>query len=189
MSILSASDAVRNRAALLVRSALLAVAIAGVAAPALAKEVTVTVPAKAGPWSPALNPKLKYGVGDALPPVSVPVVDGDEIGILPEGTIKIGTKTFGGSGDESNAVDDKKGKKGKLYPSFYTPKVLYPANLHGLVGTFADERGVIVGRPFMIGEGIKLVVPDAAKTLLLGFNDESYKDNEGEMKVTLFIPD
>lgn len=58
-----------------------------------------------------------------------------------------------------------------------------------LVGTFANN-GVIVGRPFPIGNGpTALTVPAGANQLLLGINDNRYGDNSGSFTVVVNVPD
>src|SRR5438067_10418276 len=56
-----------------------------------------------------------------------------------------------------------------------------------LVGTFAND-GVIVGKPFPIGNGpTALTVPAGANQLLLGINDNRYSDNSGSFTVALAV--
>lgn len=174
------------------KPALLIVAIAcAVPVTATAREVTVVVDAKSGPWSVKINPKMPYGVGDAGPPTIVPGIEPDsgKVEIYPDGKIGVADKTFDSAGDQDRAVDDSTGRKKSRFPSFYTPKVLYPAYAHGLVATFLDPEGKIVGRPYMVGSGVRVPIPEQATQLALGVNDDSFAANTGSYTVKLVLPD
>jgi hypothetical protein len=170
-----------------------AVLAALIPAAALAKDQVVTVDSQAGPWVAGLNKKMPFGVGDAKPPVVVTgfAPDRDEkLAIIPEGTTSTpGHATIDAGGIADQQVDDTFGPHKKRYPSFYTPKILYPANAHALVGVFIDAKGVVLGRPFVIGSGVRVPVADGAAGLALGFNDESAAGNGGALKVTVQMPD
>lgn len=175
------------------RAKLLAVVAFGGLCPsntAWAREVTVQVDARSGPWLTSVNKKMPYG-RDAGAPAVVPGVDAAaKLSIYPEGTtLSSGDGAVDGSGVASKAVDDANGPRGKRYPSFYTPKILYPANLHALVAVFVDAKGVVIGRPFVVGTGVRVPVPEGASALSLGFNDESFAGNQGTLKVTVELPD
>lgn len=158
-----------------------------------ARDVVVGVDARSGPWLPGLNKNMPYGTGDAAPPMVVTgfAPDQDEkLAIIPEGvTTANGKANVDSSGIADKEVDDTTGPHKKRYPSFYTPKILYPANAHALIAAFVDAGGVVMGRPFAIGQGVRVPVPDGAKGLALGFNDESAKGNDGVLKVTVEMPD
>ncbi|EGF91722.1 hypothetical protein ABI_01520 [Asticcacaulis biprosthecium C19] len=159
---------------------------------AQAKEIVVQVDAKAGPWSVKLNKEMKYGVGDNAPPVIVPGMGPGMLGsleIYADGTtIAAGRGEVDGLGVPDTAVDDQKAK-GKYYPSFYTPKILYPANAHALIGAFVDAEGVLLSRPFVVGTGVRVPIPENAVALALGFNDVSFAGNSGALTVTLVTPE
>lgn len=163
------------------------------AQPAFARDVTVLVDARAGPWSVAANPKMKYGVGDALPPMIVTGFPSDidgQIEIVPQGTTMAAQGgAVDGNGVASEAVDDIRGPRNKYYPSFYTPKVLYPANRHALLGVFVDAAGRLLSRPFVIGTGMRVGIPAGAHGLALGFNDVVATGNSGALSVQVRMPD
>jgi hypothetical protein len=54
-----------------------------------------------------------------------------------------------------------------------------------LMGTFADDSGVIVGTPFEVGNFRILTVPAGATRLQLGMNDDHWSDNVGEFTVLI----
>ncbi|CAL4869635.1 hypothetical protein MMA231_03927 (plasmid) [Asticcacaulis sp. MM231] len=157
-----------------------------------ARTVTVAVDAKSGPWSTKANSKMKYGVGDEAPPfiiTGIPVDSVDKVEVYADGVTTVkGKVEVGPVGFEDFEVNDSKAR-GKYYPSFYTPKLLYPAYQHALVMGFVDDKGVLVSRPFVVGEGVRVPIPEGATGLALGFNDVSFKDNSGTLSVTVTIPD
>lgn len=164
------------------------------AAPVFAREVAVSVDARSGPWLNKANRKMRYGQGDEAPPASVTGFMNDvgaklEIVVAADATTRAGTGETGPQGFADEPVDDTKGPGGKYYPSLYTPKILYPANRHALIGAFVDGKGGLMGRPFAIGEGVRVTVPDGAAALNLGFNDISFAQNSGALPVTVVIPD
>jgi len=62
-------------------------------------------------------------------------------------------------------------------PSKYMDPATYPIYFMELVGTFADERGQIVGKPFKVGNGpINVSIPAGATRLQLGANLWAYGD-------------
>jgi hypothetical protein len=162
-----------------------------VASSAHAKTVEFVVNAKSGPWSVKANPNMPYGVGDEGEPTVVMGIEPDsgKVEIYPSGMITVGKKTLPSQGDESREVDDKDGKKKKRFPSFYAPKILYPAYAHGLVVTFVDDDGKVIGRPIMVGEGIRLPIPELATGLAFGVNDDSFAENSGDFSIKLILPD
>lgn len=154
---------------------------------ASAKEVAVEVDARAGPWDAAINKKiLPYGRGDGQAPVLVPLEDDPvQVEIYVSGQTSVpGTDGVPSTGIEGEAVDDTVVKK-KRYPSFYTPKVLYPTNRHALMGIFVDANGMAMGRPFPVGEGARVAVPLDAAALSLGFNDVTFAKNSGALQVVV----
>lgn len=161
--------------------------------PAVAKEQVVTVDARSGPWLVKANDDMPYGAGDALPPTLVTGFPSDldeKLAIIAEGTTRVASgETVGAEGIADSAVDDGDGPKGERYPSFYTPKLLYPANRHALVGAFLDAEGGLIGRPFVIGPGVRVPIASGAAALALGFNDESFAGNSGALTVTVIGPD
>ena len=164
------------------------------AAPAAAKEVIVGVDAKAGPWLNRPNKKMRYGIGDETPPATVTgfINDADEklaIYPAPGATTRVDGQDVGTEGIAGEAVDDMPGAKGKYYPSLYAPKILYPTNRHALIAAFVDVEGRLMGRPFAVGQGVRVTIPDQAAALTLGFNDVSFTANEGTLAVVVSMPD
>lgn len=158
---------------------------------ALGREVTVKVDAASGPWSSDVNAKvMPFGTGDAKPATIVPFdLGAGKIGIYASGTTGVpGNASVPPIGIDGDAVDDKVFKR-KRYPSFYTPKLLYPANRHALVAAFIDDRGIVLGRPFVVGEGVRVPIPENAAGVSLGFNDAKSAGNVGTLDVILDIPD
>jgi hypothetical protein len=164
------------------------------ATPASAGERQVTVDAKAGPWLNGPNKKMRYGLGNEAPPTMVTgfVNDADaKIEIYPvEGsTTMVEGKPIGPEGIGGSAVNDAPGPKKKYYPSLYAPKILYPTNAHALIGGFVDAKGVLIGRPFAIGKGVRVTIPDQAVALTLGFNDVTFAGNSGALSVVVVLPE
>ena len=159
-------------------------------AAALAKDVTVQVDAHAGPWAPAANKKMPFG-RDPGAPVLVKLSDAfGKVSIYADGTtVSAGHGAVDSKGVDGKAVDDSKGPHGKVYPSLYTPKILYPANLHALVAVFVDAKGLVIGRPFVVGDGVRVEKPDGAAAVALGFNDVDFAGNRGALTVTVNMPD
>lgn len=156
-----------------------------------AKTLAVSVDARSGPWSQKANPKMPYGVGDELPPLVVAGLEPDsgKVEIYPVGKTSVRGKDLDSEGNQDQEVDDSTGRNKTRFPSFYAPKILYPAYAHGLVATFIDAGGNIVGRPFMVGKGVRVSIPKQATGLALGFNDDSFADNEGSMALEIVVPD
>jgi hypothetical protein len=65
----------------------------------------------------------------------------------------------------------------------------YPIFSGELVGTFANQSGVIVGSPFVIANGpLTVVVPTGANRLQLGINDNLFSDNVGAYTIGVTVP-
>lgn len=174
--------------------ALAAAAAAAVAMPASARDVVVQVDARAGPWLNKANPKMRYGKGGEIAPVVIgglADVSGETVEIFAAqgASTQVGGADVGVEGVAGEAVDDMPGAGKKYYPSLYAPKVLYPTNRHALMAVFVDADGKLVGRPFAVGQGVRLAIPDGATSLSLGFNDVEFSGNGGAMTVTVVVPD
>ncbi len=160
--------------------------LVGFAAIQAAAQIQVTVQGNQGPWDQGLNPKYAYGVGDNADPVVISAAPG--FSFVPGETVTVsyvsGTVVAGFSGfpwvdadGDLGYVTNNKCIDLGCWPSYYMRP--YPIYLVELVGTFA-HNGVIVGRPFAIGDGPKaFVIPARANQLLLGANDNQYDDNAG----------
>jgi hypothetical protein len=103
------------------------------------------------------------------------------------GTVSAGTgyAFWDANGDPNNYTNNI--GPNAAFPAFYmNPSI--PVYGQALIGTFAND-GVIVGQPFVIGNGpATLVVPAGANQLLLGINDAYYGDNAGSFTVTMSQP-
>lgn len=168
------------------------------AAPPKPVEVTLTYTIGGGqmPWlwkEGGLNSGFKFGNNDGAAPASVDAAHfrlnpGDPL-LLRYVSGKVTASTFWGNayvdarGDLAYKGDDGWGLFGGL-PSRYMTG--YPIYVVELVGTFADARGSIVGRPFAVGDGpLALTVPPGAVQLLLGVNDCVFGDNAGAFTLSI----
>ena len=168
--------------------------LATVAPAAQAQSTTVTVNGAQGPWQQSLNPSFNYGSNDNAPPTAVSATNG--IAFTAGGTLTVTyssgtvnvvngypfTDANGVSTDPTNAtIIPTYGD----YPSYFMSASSYPVYGGELVGTFA-VNGVIVGKPFPIGDGPTLLtIPAGANQLLLGVNDNYYADNQGSWQITV----
>ena len=135
-----------------------------VALASAASAVIVAVDGQSGPWSQTANPGFNYGTGDNLAPTSVPVIPGTTVTISYDSGF---TSSFAGVNPTVDADGyvggifgsgvgrTGLGSSGMPFPSFFIdPTNTGPdINLNGLIGTFADGAGVIVGAPFSVGNG------------------------------------
>jgi hypothetical protein len=164
------------------------------------KPLVVTIPYTVSgsqmPWQwkdGGLNSGFKFGGNDGAPPAAVDAAHfrfnpGDPL-IVRYVAGKVTASTFWGNayvdarGDFDNKGDDGWGLFGGMPSRYMSP---YPIYLVELVGTFATATGVIVGRPFAIGDGpLALTVPAGATQLLLGVNDCVFSDNGGAFNVSI----
>jgi hypothetical protein len=153
---------------------------------------SLAVPGTAGPWLQSLNPHFDYGVHDNTPPVVFAATPGNTLTIkyvsgLVADSSGVGAQFFDANGGPSNFPTNNYCCSNGVLPALYmTPTPL--VYLTELVGTFAND-GVIVGKPFAIGNGPKAVeVPDGATQLLLGVNDNLYgapSPNQGAFTATI----
>ena len=153
---------------------------------------TVTIPSTAGPWNQSLNPAFNYGVHDNGPSVVIDTSTG--IAFTPGSALSVtyvsglvqagvGFQLNDANGLPGNVTNHYTGANSN-FPAFYMnpgPDV----NSMALVATFANN-GLIVGNPFLIGNGpTTLTVPAGANQLLLGINDNFYGDNSGSFNVSI----
>ncbi len=163
---------------------------AGGAAAAERISVTKTIPASAGPWTVTLSINLAYPYSSGH---SAPVVFdlSDGFGFQPGDVLTVqyqagmwcgGTYVSLGTCVDANgyrnrapANDQPGGASGTYGPSKYMDPASYPIYWMELVGTFADDRGQILGTPFKIGNGpVNASVPSGATRLQLGSNYYDY---------------
>lgn len=157
-----------------------------------ASSVTVVVNGASGPWDTTLNPSYPYGIFSGgeqshnLPPTVVDASSG--LAFAPGDQISIASLTPGqltliaGAGHPSDA-----GGIPDIVASNHGPEQYIGTNilLEELIGTFATN-GVIVGRPFAIGNGpTSVIIPPGANELLLGVDDDWYIDNGGSVSVSV----
>jgi hypothetical protein len=157
---------------------------------------TLIVPSTAGPWDAALNPGFPYTFSYAgqTQPITVGSAGGfsfDAGSLITvshvSGTVSAGAgyAFWDANGDPNNLTNNI--GPNSAFPAFYMNPAV-PVYGQALVGTFANN-GVIVGQPFVIGNGpTTLTVPTGANQLLLGVNDNFYGDNVGAFTVTVSEP-
>ncbi len=165
-----------------------ALLLAGVATPAAATDVTVTVAGKTMPWSQEANPQLPFGRNDGAPPVIVPLTDvqpGEKVVIMAEGwtTTVPGGPHFGPSGQADFVTDDHPGNSGAFFPSRLVAPNQFPVHLNALIACFIDAEGKLVARPFAVGEQFAVNMPANAVAIAFGINDDIYAENEGALQV------
>lgn len=164
------------------------------AAPAMARDIQISIDARSGPWLNKANKKMRYGKGDEQPPAMVSGFVNDtaeKIAIMVDdgAMTQVDGQAVGPEGLEGQAVDDQPGDGGKYFPSLYAPTILYPNNRHALIAAFVDAKGGLLGRPFAVGKGARVTIPDQAAGLVMGFNDVSFARNSGALNVTVTVPD
>ncbi|WP_404337667.1 hypothetical protein AB2M62_02940 [Sphingomonas sp. MMS12-HWE2-04] len=164
------------------------------AVPAQARDVTVKVSARAMPWSPGVNRKLPFGRGDGTAPATVfagKLFEGLPITFSATGATSTaaGGERFGPEGQTGYVTNATRGNSGTVFPSYYADPAGYPAHLNQLVGAFVDADGRVVGKPFLIGAQGEARPPAGAVAITLGINDDIYADNEGEIIVTIALPE
>lgn len=168
----------------------LVIAMALVAAPAAAKDVTVRVDARAMPWRVGVNPKMPFGRGDGKGPAIVMgmnLLSGTKVRFKATGSTDtiVGGEKFGPSGQAAYVTDANTGGSGSFFPSRYVPATQYPLRLNQLVGSFINADGHIIGTPFAIGDSAELEIPDGAAAIALGINDDIFSDNSGALDVVV----
>jgi hypothetical protein len=150
----------------------------------------VFVDGRSGPWSLALNPDYQYTYGDhyMLSPSTITssanlaLTTGDILTI----TYVSGLANAGGGGIWNDGIGSVNWlATDNTTPAQYIPSNEYPVWLEELIGVYA-LNGVIVGKPFKIGNGpVAKSIPTGANQLLLGFNDGWYNDNGGGITVSI----
>ncbi len=195
------------------RGLLLALAFGLGAASSASAAVVVTVDARSAPWdwvAGGLNDSFQFGVQDNTAPTAVTFasagISGPTWAVVYTG--KGLTSEFGGAPTQdvdgyagSVFKDDDPGSSGNFFPSHYMP-AYWNADpnlgvfLGGLVATFTDASGSIIGDPFPIGYvfdngGGPVFVqsvssgptPSGATQIQLGINDDIFADNTGSLRV------
>ncbi|WP_232037093.1 family 43 glycosylhydrolase [Asticcacaulis excentricus] len=158
-----------------------------------AGQMTVKVPATASAWEKSPNASMPQGTGDGQAPAKaegLKLVAGQKILITATGeasTFPNGPR-FGPDGQRDYVADDYPGGSGRLFPSKYADPDAFPIHLNELMGVFVDAGGKVVGRPFAVGKAWKGRVPDGARALQFGINDDVLADNEGAFDVVIEVP-
>lgn len=159
-----------------------AAALAVVFGAGSAGAAVVTVLGTAGPWSTADNPGFSYSDdGGQTDATSVAVIGGEHETI----TYLSGSTTT--DGNTANTADANgycctlgKGFNGPGQYANQAPLLME------LVGVFTDANGVIVGNPFVVGDGpTSRAAPAGASFLNLGVNDNEYHDNTGSLSISV----
>ena len=166
------------------------------------EDLLLDVDANCGPWifkEGGLNGGYPYGRGDHLPPVVVkadgqfPFRRGELIQIqyLSKRARSVAwnyDNSCDSEGETIRLVNDFKGYTGKYMPSRYISSIEYPVFLMSLIGVFTDENGSIIGSPFKVGLNRIVQVPDGAKQIQFGINDDWFQtppSNLGSYQIIL----
>jgi hypothetical protein len=168
---------------------------------------TKYIPANTGPWVVTLSVNLEYHYGGSpAPPVPFSAADGFafqpgdvltiqyDSGLWCGGTyVSVQTCVDANGYKIYGSTDDNPLGTSTVYaPSKYMDRTTYPVYLMELVGTFADDRGQIVGIPFQVGNGpINVTIPSGATQLQLGANLYDYttsRDFYTSLKATVSGP-
>ena len=164
----------------------------------LPNRTLVTVDSNAGPWLVSLNPTYDYGIHDNTAPSivnkgnsGIDFIPGRPLTIIyVSGLVRAGTdwpwvdangdlNTDFGCGDGLR----NHGNSGTAFPCVYTDGSS-TTHLMELMGVFADDNGVIIGRPFTVGASpVQVAIPSGATQLQLGINDDIFYDNSGNFQV------
>jgi hypothetical protein len=163
--------------------------------------VAKTVSARSGPWDPGLpgNAGLFYGEApyDGLPPTLFTTTDGfnfnagDIFTIAYAGGLTSHSSgeppAFDGLGDPNSPIrNNLPGISGNGLPSQHIYSFWFHNDVYqnALVGAFANSLGEVIGTPFVVGNGPKVIMaPLGATRLQLGINDENFSDNSGSLDV------
>lgn len=153
------------------------------------EDLLLEVNAKCGPWiftKGGLNADYPYGRGDHLPPVVVkadgklPFRNGELIQIqyLRKRARAVAwnyDNSCDSEGETLRLVNNFRGYTGNYMPSRYVPSSEYPVFLMALIGVFADEKGAMIGSPFKVGLHRTVQVPEGARQLQFGVNDDWFQ--------------
>jgi len=157
----------------------------------------VTLDSHAGPWLPSLNPNYDYGFHDNANPTIVNEANSGirfTAGNVLTITYLSGLVSAGGAlpftdanGDTTSPYGCGPGltdpPNGRRLPCDYTD-LSRQTHLMALVGVFTDSNGVIIGRPFTIGDGpYPVAIPAGATQLQMGTTDDIYYDNMGSWSI------
>jgi hypothetical protein len=169
-----------------IHKAVLSAALLIATTPAFGADTVIFINGNVGPWSQALNPTLDYGAHDNMAPGVIDTIFDFSVN-SPFSITYLGSKTSpnGGTpyatgiGDTAAIANGGNGSGGNPYPSKYIDSSQYPAYVNAAIGAFTDGNGVVVGTPFLIGEGISVLAPAGAAALQFGVNDDVYSNNSG----------
>jgi RHS repeat-associated protein len=141
---------------------------------------TVLITPFTGPWSLSggLNSSYLYGNSGTSPPVTFPVVAGEQVSLqYISGTVSL-REVLGLNYDAKGCTDSGACPfpAGVSYsaPAFYGSQYQNPGSL---IGAWADATGQLITRPFAVNDGATVTAPSGAALLQLGVNDTWYNDN------------
>ena len=150
----------------------------------------VVVNSKSGPWVPVINKSKDFRFNakhdSELPPAILKVKPGDNLTVqYIDGYVY--ADRLGHPERKTDADGYPKTMRtyaGSLPSSYINDQINHMA----LIGTFANSKGLIIGTPFLIGDGpTNIVAPEGASQLQLGINDNLFKDNSGLFIVKINI--
>jgi hypothetical protein len=141
---------------------------------------TVLITPFTGPWSLSggLNSSYVYGNSGTSPPVTFPVVAGEQVSLkYISGTVSI-REVLGLNYDANGCTDSGAcpftGVNTYGAPDFYGSKYQNPGSL---IGAWADATGQLITRPFAVNDGATVTAPSGAALMQVGVNDTWYNDN------------
>jgi uncharacterized protein YecT (DUF1311 family) len=159
--------------------------------------VSVNVSGRSNPWDQLANPGMIYSApNDAFPPAIVnltkaAIASGDKITLKCSG----GSTNAGGVPDSGcDGLTQYEPTNNRFqpacktyYPSNYADKTTYPIYTMQVLGAFATDLGVVVGKPFLVpSKEYSITVPAGATRLQLGMNDCANSDNS-ESPLTVLV--
>lgn len=154
--------------------------------------LTFDVPGTTAPWDQIVNPTMVFDgypsdYATATPAVALDLLT---LGVQPGAYVGIacvaGTAQAGGLPDTgcdgltSFAPNNNLYQPAcaSYYPSAYVDPSNFPVYTFQLIGSFTDDSGFVVGKPFAItSNGQNVQVPDGATKVQVGFNECLYSDN------------
>jgi len=152
---------------------------------------SIIVNSKSGPWNPIINSTKDYGFRlkhNQSTPTVIKVNPGYFLTIrYIDGFVYADGKGFPLRKTDADGYPKSMNTFAGELPSVY---INADINHMALIGSFSDSRGKIVGKPFFIGNGpVYLVVPQGARGLQMGINDNWFKDNAGFFAVKVNVLD
>lgn len=162
--------------------------------------VTFDVPAGTAPWDQSINYSMTFDgypsdYAAALPAVShllatLGVTAGKYIGLAcVAGTVNAGGLPDTGCDGLTSFPpnnDIYQPACSAYYPSAYVDPSNFPVYTFQLIGSFTDDSGMVVGKPFAITSGTQNVqVPTGATKVQVGYNECRYADDDSSRALTV----